>query len=60
MNLITTKLRSSLESKNLSTFMMINLNGLPMANYDPKETINKLYFSAKSTRHNVGYKDKII
>jgi hypothetical protein len=34
LNLITTKLRSSSESKNLSTFMMINLNGLPMVEYE--------------------------
>jgi hypothetical protein len=31
-----------------------------MAVYDPKEATGKLSFSAKSTRHNVGYKDQII
>lgn len=54
-NLIITKLRSSLKSKYLSAFMMIKLNGLPVAGYDPKEAIDKLYFNAKFTRHNEGY-----
>jgi hypothetical protein len=29
---------------------MVNLNGLPMAEYDSKEAIDKLYFSEKFKR----------
>jgi hypothetical protein len=50
MNLIITKFRSSLENKNSSTLMTTILNALPVAEYDPKEAIDKWYFSAKATR----------
>jgi hypothetical protein len=56
MNLVENKFRSSMQEEALCDLMMCNINGPSVKEFDPTKSVNKWYYSSKTTRYVHGHR----